>query len=93
MQYLQEGNWLGFLEAIYVGAFGGNPDVAYGVIVLLFTVPIYIKTKSILLMAILWCLVGGALIVAVPLAANLAILLMGLGIGGVLWKLFIARHE
>jgi len=89
LQFLFEGDYLGFIQACYTSAFL-SADIFYGVLILLFTVPLYIRTKSLLLLCILWIMLGGAITTAIPLASGMAFLLMMLGIGGVLYKLFLS---
>jgi len=88
LQFLVEGDFLGFLQAIYVSAFVSS-DVFYGMLILLFTAPLYIRTRSLLLMSILWSLLGTLFIVAMPLVAGLGIFLWILAVGPMLLKLFL----
>ena len=88
LQFLWEGDFLGFIQAVYVSAFQ-NSDVFYGVIILLFTAPLYIRTKSLVLLSILWILLGGFFIVAMPLVSGLALFLMIFGIAGLLFQAFM----
>lgn len=85
-QYLYQGNLWGFFQAIFLFAFGIQ-DLLYGSISMLFLVPLYIKTKSLLLLSVLWILLGGFFITAMPAVSGLAIVFLILGIGGVLWRL------
>jgi hypothetical protein len=85
-QYLFSGNLLGFFGSIFLSAFLLQ-DLLVGVICMLFLIPIYIKTKSLLLLSILWILLGGFFIVAMPSVSGLAVIFLILGIGSVLWKL------
>jgi len=87
LNFLAEGDWLGFLQAIYVSSFM-SVDLFYGFIILLFTAPLYIRTRSLILMCVLWVLVGSGIIVAAPMVAALGIAFMALGIAGVLLKIF-----
>ena len=91
MQYLLQGDILGFFQALYVAAFQ-SVDLFYGVMVLLFTVPLYIRTHSLLLLCILWILLGGTVVAIMPLASGLAVFLLILGIGGTLYKLWTSVH-
>jgi hypothetical protein len=85
-QYLMEGNLLGFLNAIYLNGFLME-DILVGVVCLLFLAPLYIRTKSLLLICIIWTLLGGFLITAVPALSGLAIVFLILGIAGLFYKL------
>jgi len=88
LQYLYEGDILGFVQAVYVSAFK-SVDLFYGFLMLLFTTPLYIRTRSLIFLSILWILVGGWFLVATPLVSGLAILLMILGLAALLFKLFM----
>jgi hypothetical protein len=85
-QYLFSGNLLGFFQAIFLWSFILQ-DILVGAICMLFLVPIYIKTKSLLLLSILWILLGSSFIVAMPAVSGLAIIFLILGVGSVFWKL------
>lgn len=85
--FLFEGNFLGFLQAYFVHTFF-NVQVAFALIILLFMVPIYLRTKSLLLLCILWILLGSFFIVSLPLASGIAIVFIVLGVGGLFYKLF-----
>lgn len=88
MQFLFEGDYFGFIQACYVSAFQ-SADLFYAVVMLIITMPIYIRTKSLLLLCILWILLGGIIVTAVPLVSSMAFLLMAFGICGVLYKLYL----
>jgi len=87
LQFLWEGDFLGFLQAIYVSAFVSS-DVFYGMLTLLFTAPLYIKTHSLLLLCIIWILLGSFFITAMPVVSGLAVFLMIMGLAGMLFTLF-----
>jgi hypothetical protein len=89
-QWLIEGDLLGFLQAIYVTVFG-SADVFYGLVFMLISGAILIRTRSLVLLTILYLLVGPFLIVAVPFLSGLGILLSILGVGGLLFELFRPR--
>lgn len=88
--FFYEGNYLGFFQAFFISSFG-NLETAIALIVFLFMVPIYLRTKSLLLLCIIWILLGSFLIVAFPLASGIAVLFMALAIGGLLYRLFADR--
>jgi len=90
MQFLSEGDLLGFLQAIYVTAFT-NPDVLYGFVTMVFLVPIYLRTHSLALLSILWILVGTSFMVAMPLISSLGLILLIMGIAGLFWQLLQTR--
>jgi len=85
-QYLNAGNLLGFFQSIFLWSFI-QQDILVGALCMLFLVPIYIKTRSLLLLSILWILLGGFFIVAMPAVSGLAVVFLVLGIGSVFWKL------
>lgn len=90
LQFLAEGDFLGFLQALYIIAFT-SPDVFYGVLTMIGLGAIYIRTHSLALLSILWILVGATFMVAMPLVAALGVLLIILGIAGLLFQLVKTR--
>lgn len=88
IQFLIEGNYLGFLQAVYVSAFV-SIDVFYGMLLMLFTSPLYIRTKSLMLLVIIWILLGGFFITLMPLVAGLGLFLIIMALASVLLKLFL----
>ena len=88
IQFLWEGDVLGFLQAVYVAAFQSS-DVFYGMVTLLLTAPLYIRTRSLLLLCILWILLGGFFIAAMPIVSGLATLLLIFGVAGTLFQIFM----
>lgn len=88
LQFLWEGDFLGFIQAVYVASFQ-NSDVFYGVLTLLFTAPLYIRTKSVILVSIIWVLLGGFFITLMPIVSGLALLLMIFGVAGLLFQVFM----
>jgi hypothetical protein len=92
LQYFYAGNILGFFQAMYVLAFMGSLDLFYGMLILLFTVPLYIRTKSIVLLVILWTMIGSAVIAMAPALAGLAIFLWVMAVTGLLWRVFVRER-
>jgi len=88
LQFLWEGDILGFLQALYVSSFQSS-DLFYGVLAMIFSLALYIRTWSLPLLSILWILVGSILIVAMPIVSGLAVLLMILGFAGALYMAFM----
>jgi hypothetical protein len=84
--YLMSGNFLGFLGAIFLWSFLLQ-DILVGALCMLFLVPIYIRTKSLLLLCILWILIGSSIILVAPGLSALALIFLILGISGVFWRL------
>jgi len=88
LQYFFSGDFLGAFQALYVNVFH-SVDLFYAMLLLLFTMPIYIRTKSLTFLSILWILIGSIVITVVPSVAGMAVLFLGLGIGGLLFKTFM----
>lgn len=91
-QFLFEGDFLGALQSYFLSAFG-YVDLLYGLVALLFFMPLYIKTRSLLLLCIMWILVGGFFVVLMPVVSGLAVLFMILGIGGLIYKAFRGGNQ
>jgi len=90
LQYLLNGDLIGFINAIYISLIG---ELFYGLIVLMVTVPIYIRTQSLGYVCIVWLLVGALLQVVLPVATfNIGWVFIVLGLAGILWKLFVASR-
>jgi hypothetical protein len=85
-QWLMSGNLLGFFGAIFLSAFLIQ-DILVGAFLMLFFVPIYIRTRSLMLLCIIWILLGSVFITLAPSLSALAILMLVMGIAGILWKL------
>ena len=86
MQFLLEGDYLGFLQAVYVAAFQ-SADLFYGVVTMIGSLALYIRTNSLLLLIIIWYLLGGFIITSMPILSALAYLMWGFAVGGTLFKL------
>ena len=84
-QYLLSGNLIGFIIACYTYTLG---QVFFVFMTVLFTAPLYIRTKNLTVLGILWMLIGGVFIAAMPIVSPVAILLMIFGVAAVLYKLF-----
>lgn len=91
-QFLYAGDMIGFFSGLLAVSFS-SLDVALGMISLVFMVPLYLKTKSLLLLCIVWILLGSFLVVAMPVISPLAILFVSLGIAGLIYKLFRPSHS
>ncbi len=85
--FLYEGDFLGFIQAFFISNFM-NFETALVLLVMMFLLPLYLRTKSLLLMSILWLLVGGFFVAALPSAAAISVLFMVLGVAGLLFRLF-----
>lgn len=85
--FLTEGNFLWFIQGYLVRTFL-NIETAIALLVMLFMVPIYLRTRSLLLLCVLWLLIGSFIIAAFPIASGLAVLFIVLAIAGLLYRLF-----
>jgi len=85
--FFYEGNFLGGVQSYFISSFL-NLETAIALIAMLFLVPLYLRTKSLVLICILWIMLGGFFIAAMPMASGLAVLFMALGVGGLVWRLF-----
>ena len=85
LQYLLAGDLLGFLTGCFVTRIGQN---FYAIIALILSVPLYNRTQNVMYCAVVWLLLGGLFIVAMPLVSPVAVLLITLAIAVILLKLF-----
>jgi hypothetical protein len=92
LPYLWAGDFFGFIIAVYTSSFG-SVDIFFGVVIMLVMVPLYIRTKSLMFMSILWILLGSLFLIATPLISGLAVLLLVLGIGSMLFELFMINRR
>lgn len=92
LQYLWTGDILGFIIACFTYAFG-SPDVFFAVAAMIPVMAIYIRTKSLLLLSIMWILVGGIFLAVFPLVSPFAVLFLVLGIGSMLFQLFTSLRD
>jgi hypothetical protein len=92
LAFLLAGDFLGFIMAVYTQGFG-NVDIFFGVVIMLVMVPLYIRTKSLMFMSILWILLGSLFLVAMPLVSGLAVLLLVLGVGSMLFEIFMINRR
>jgi len=92
LPYLWAGDFFGFIIAVYTSSFG-SVDIFFGVVIILVMVPLYIRTKSLMFMSILWILLGSLFLIATPLISGLAVLLLVLGIGSMLFELFMINRR
>jgi len=85
-QYLINGDLIGFINAVFTSRLG---ELWYALIVFAITFPLYLRTQSLIFVCILWILLGNILVVMVPISVfKLGYVLMVIGIGGLLYKLF-----
>ena len=91
-QYILEGDLLGFFQALFMYSFN-SADLFYGVLAMVFCIPLYIRTKSLIFLCIVWIVLGGFFIALMPIVSGLALLFMALGIGGLIFKLVRSRYS
>lgn len=91
IQYILTGNYLGLLQAVFVSAFL-SADTFYGALLMLFTTPLYIRSKNLMFLVVIWILLGTAFLVALPMVAGLGLFLTIMGLGGVFFKLLISMR-
>lgn len=85
--YLYDGDFIGWFYALMLTAFTiETAGIAF--VCLLFLVPLYLRTHSLLLLIIAWLLVGSFIISLIPAAAALGVFFIALGIAGVFYRLF-----
>ena len=89
LQYLYNGDVLGFIRAVFTYSFG-SADAFFAVITLAITVPIYIRTRSLILLSILWILTGGVFQALSPSLNIFAVFFLVMGIGGLIYQLFMS---
>jgi len=87
-QYLRNGDLVGFIIAVYTSLIG---QVFYGIMMVIVTVPLYVRTQSVMYCSILWVTVSGLLSALIPTAGfNISYVLLAAGIAGILFELFRA---
>jgi len=84
IQHLQQGNLLAFITGLYTRVLG---TLFYVILILLVSVPLYIKTQSLAYLCILWILLGGVLVALVPIEGfQIGWILIIIGIAGLLYR-------
>ena len=81
---------IGFILAIFTSSMG---EYFLGFVILLVTVPLYMRTQSFTYVYLLWLIIGAtSLFALVPLGAyTVAAVFTALGGAGILYKLFVSR--
>jgi predicted MPP superfamily phosphohydrolase len=88
--YLIAGDLLGFITACYTTRIG---QVFYAILALIVTIPLAIRTQSITFVALIWLLLGGLFMWAVPTIFGVGTLFIILAIASLLYKLFAGKNE
>jgi len=87
-QYLLEGDFLGFITACYTLLIG---EGFYAYLMLVTFGIVYLRTRSLTLIAIMWTIMGTFFIILAPVISHLVLILWALGITGILWSLYKGR--
>lgn len=85
LTYLQAGDLLGFLFACYTTRIG---QFFYLILVLMFTVPLGLRTQSFTYVAVVWIILAGVFQAAVPMIAPASVLLVILGFAALIYKAY-----
>lgn len=85
LQYLSQGDLLGFLVATFTTRIGQN---FYAILTLMLSVPLYLRTQNVMYCVIAWLLLGGLFLVAMPIVSPVAVFLVALAITVTITKLF-----
>jgi len=91
LQYFFSGDFLGGFEAIYLSAFHSYYELFYALLTLIILVPIYIRTQSLLFVSLLWTLVSGFLLIAMPMVSVVGVVMLALGLGAMFFQLYMSR--
>lgn len=86
-QYLLDGDFIGFLVAVYTSQIG---EFFFPLLTMIVTGVLYMRTQSLLFVSIIWIAVGGLFIGTMPVVSPIAVLMLGFGIAGALFQLFTA---
>ncbi len=85
-QLLQQGDFIGFLTALYTSLLG---DLFYGIVLLALALPLYIRTQSLTYVAIMWIILMGVFTVILPAEAyRIVRILFVLGVASAILSLF-----
>lgn len=89
MQYLINGDLLGFLVACFTTRMGQS---FYAFIAFIVSVPLYNRTQTVIFPVVLWLLLGGLFFIAMPMISPVAVLLVIVAITVVMLRLFVGRE-
>lgn len=85
VQSLLNGDILGFVIACYTSVMGQG---FYAFVLLIGFGVVYNKTRSVALCSILWLLLGGLWITTAAVVSPVAVILVALGLGGIVYSVF-----
>lgn len=90
LQYLVNGNYLGFIHSYFTSVMG---QMFYAFVMLVAFIGLYVRVKSIALPIIAWTLMSGVWAVLSPAFNAVPIVLCGFGIAGILFLVFSKGSE
>lgn len=85
MQYLMNGDIIGFVIACYTARMG---MAFYGLMLMIFSGIFYNRTKSVAFISVMWLVLGGTFELLTWVFSPLAVLLIVFGLVGVIYSLF-----
>jgi len=84
LQYLINGDYLGFINSSFTSLIGDS-FYAFGMVVIYLM--FYLRTKSLAICSIAWTLLGGLCALLIPMISTLAVIFWAIGIAGILFTL------
>lgn len=89
LQYLLHGDMIGLVIAVYTSTMG---EWFFGAVMLIVSVPLYIRTQSVTYCVVLWLVCSGMLMVIVPFQFQKVIsLFIILTVAGIIYSLIKSR--
>lgn len=92
LQNLTSGDVWGFFSSIYTTSMGSAPFI--GFLMMILTIPIYQRTESLELVAVLWLLIWGPMELMIPGPIfSLGKLMIALSLGVLIFRAFMGRSH
>jgi hypothetical protein len=89
--YLKNQNFVGFLVAIYTSIMG---ELFYGMLILIITIPLYLRTQSLIYCAIVWLVLGSFFAAILPVSAShIAYFFIAISLTSILYKLLTREKD
>lgn len=89
--YLKNKNFVGFLVAIYTSIMG---ELFYGMLILIITIPLYLRTQSLIYCAIVWLVLGSFFAAILPVSAShIAYFFIAISLTSILYKLLTREKD
>jgi len=89
--YLKNKNFVGFIVAIYSSTLG---ELFYGMLILIITLPIYLRTQSLIYCAIVWLVLGSFFAAILPVSAShVAYFFIAISLTSILYKLLTREKD